>query len=326
MKRVLIIVFLLLCLLGLIGYKTFVHYTSTTTPSAYQPEQSFTEERREGNLEKHVKELCKYPDRYAENTDQLAETIQYIKEQFESAGLKTELIPFKHGNKVYYNISGIIPGSMKDRIVIGTHYDSAKGSPGADDDASSVAALIETAKGLAGIQPDYTIEFVAYANEKSPLHGTDYHGSRIHYRHLEEEGIPVQLMICLEMIGYYSNDPNSQTYPKEWLSKIYPETGNFIAILGSETATEPSQILQTAMKHRIPTVRLNYPILKEFTFSDHSVFDEQGIPSIVLTDTSFYRNKNYHQPTDTPDTLDYEKMQWVVKGLIDALNKFSFNE
>lgn len=216
----------------------------------------------------------------------------------------------------------VIPGREEGRIIIGAHYDACGDTPGADDNASGVAGLIETARLLKGIQPQYTIELVAYANEEPPYFKTVHMGSAHHARLMAESKTKVHGMLCLEMIGYYSDQEKSQNYPSSSLSWIYPDKGNFIAVLGNWGSVSLARTVQKALEGHMPTVRLNAPELTgAFSLSDHINYWQYGMPAVMITDTAFYRNANYHQSTDTPDTLDYERMARVVQGVASAVRQ-----
>lgn len=239
----------------------------------------------------------------------------------ESGGI-VDFQTFRADNREYVNVRCVIPGREEGRIIIGAHYDACGDTPGADDNASGVAGLIETARLLKGIQPQYTIELVAYANEEPPYFKTVHMGSAHHARLMAESKTKVHGMLCLEMIGYYSDQEKSQNYPSSSLSWIYPDKGNFIAVLGNWGSVSLARTVQKALEGHMPTVRLNAPELTgAFSLSDHINYWQYGMPAVMITDTAFYRNANYHQSTDTPDTLDYERMARVVQGVASAVRQ-----
>ena len=170
---------------------------------------------------------------------------------------------------------------------------------------------------LKGISPHDTIELIAYANEEPPYFGTEQMGSAQHAQKLYTEQIGVKAMICLEMIGYFSDRENSQSYPAAGMGALYPDKGDFIAIVGNWDSVRLARTVQKNMQSFLPTVRLNLPEIKGMCmdFSDHRNFWAKDLPAVMITDTSFFRNPNYHQPGDLPETLDYRRMAQVVRGV-----------
>ncbi|HEX6529859.1 MAG TPA: M28 family peptidase, partial [Burkholderiales bacterium] len=190
-------------------------------------------------------------------------------------------------------------------LVVGAHYDTVPGSPGADDNASGVAVLIE----LARLVPS-GVRFVAFANEEAPYFLGPEMGSFVYAR---ERGAKVRAMFSLEMLGYYSDAPGSQNYPAP-LSMFYPERGDFIAFVGDLGARSlVRRSIESFRKHaRFPSEGLAAPsFIPGIAWSDHWSFRKHGYPAIMITDTAFYRYPHYHRASDTPDKLDYERMARV---------------
>ena len=212
-------------------------------------------------------------------------------------------------------------GYEKNQAKAVEYYDTCGDTPGADDNASGVAGLLALGRMLKGISPQYTIELIAYANEEPPYFATEHMGSAQHAQKLYTEQIGVKAMICLEMIGYFSDKENSQTYPGPGMGTLYPDKGNFIAIVGNWNSVRLSRDIQKSMRPFLPTVRLNLPQIKGMCmdFSDHRNFWAKDMPAVMITDTSFFRNPNYHQPGDLPETLDYRRMAQVVRGVHQAV-------
>ncbi len=229
----------------------------------------------------------------------------------------------KNGNPIVKNVELLVPGVSDECIIIGAHYDTAEGTPGADDNASAVAALIELANSFVDKKPYYSLLFIAYGNEEPPFFNTSDQGSRAHFETIKNKKDQVKLMICLEMLGYYSNEPGSQSYPIEAMKAYYPDKGDFITIVGLDNTIDESRLIQNKLKPLIPTARLNSNYASALNFSDHAVFNEHGVPAVMITDTAFYRNPHYHEPTDTPDTLNYPNIQRVTEGLRQAIEELS---
>ncbi|MBI3890821.1 MAG: M20/M25/M40 family metallo-hydrolase [Candidatus Wallbacteria bacterium] len=207
------------------------------------------------------------------------------------------------------------------RLRIGAHYDSVSGSPGADDNASGVAALLELSRALAATPPRRDVRFVAFVNEEPPFFTTDAMGSRVYARAARRRGDRIDAMLSLECLGYYDDRPGSQRYPPG-LSLFYPGTANYIAVVGSwrqrSLASRFHTLLarQTALRVECAAVPESLPGV---SWSDHASFWEQGYPALMVTDTAPYRNPNYHDATDRPATLDYGRLRRVTAGLASAI-------
>ncbi len=254
------------------------------------------------------------------NLEALNEAADYIGRHFTTLGLETKEQAYDIEGRRYRNILAYYGPENAPRLVIGAHYDVAGERPGADDNASGVAVLLELARLVATYKPDVMnrLEFAAYTLEEPPYFGTGAMGSAIHAQSLREEGVDVRAMISLEMIGYFSDRPGSQKLPLPWLKSRYPDTGNFIAVVGRRDDSLLTDILLTAMSanKNLPVEVINAPkILPGIDFSDHRNFWLRGYTAAMITDTAFYRNPNYHKNTDTPDTLDFDRMAEVVKSL-----------
>jgi Zn-dependent M28 family amino/carboxypeptidase len=196
--------------------------------------------------------------------------------------------------------------------------------PGADDNASAVAGLLETARLL---QPQAAtlkrrIDFVAYSLEEPPFFATEHMGSAVHAQSLHAEKARVRAMLCYEMIGYFSDAPGSQQFPDAALAAQYPSTGNFIIVVGKQGQEALTQQVQTLMRAHstIDVQRINLPTSQRLAgLSDHRNYWHYGYEAVMINDTSFLRNPHYHEATDTIDTLDFERMAQVVNGVFGAL-------
>jgi hypothetical protein len=278
------------------------------------------------NLYQDVKSLTDIrPFRNSQNPTGMQKAVDYVKFELEKAGYTTQLQSFQTPDgQTYQNVIAFYGQPKAERVVIGAHYDVCDNQPGADDNASAVAGLLEIARLLQTQKPDlpYQIELVAYANEEPPYFRTEYMGSAVHAQSLKNQQIKLKAMICLEMIGYFSDQPNSQNYPLAALKTIYPSVGNFIAVVGK--LGQDSLVAQVKKKmltnSKIDVYSINSPeMVTGIDFSDHLNYWAMGYPAVMITDTSFFRNQNYHQSTDTIDTLDFDKMTEVVKGVYAAV-------
>jgi Zn-dependent M28 family amino/carboxypeptidase len=202
-------------------------------------------------------------------------------------------------------------------VIVGAHYDTVAGSPGADDNASGVAAMLEIARAFAGKAPRETVRFVAFANEEAPFFGTEEMGSLQYARRCRDRKEKVVAMLSLETIGYFSDAPRSQQYPS-LLHLIYPPTANFIAFV--------SNLRSRSLLHRcvrefraasdVPCERGALPeVIPGVSWSDQWSFWQCGYPAIMVTDTALFRNPHYHSASDAPETLDYDRLERVTAGI-----------
>ncbi len=202
-------------------------------------------------------------------------------------------------------------------VVIGAHYDSAINTPGANDNASGVAALLALARRFFRRPADRTLRFVAFANEEPPHFRTEKMGSWVYARTCRKRGDRIAAMISLETIGYYDDAPNSQRYPTPF-SLFYPSVGNFVAFVGNTGSADLVRRSVAAFRRHepFPSEGAALPgVVRGVGFSDHWAFWQEGYPAVMVTDTAMFRYPHYHEPTDTPDQMDYDRLARVVRGL-----------
>ena len=259
--------------------------------------------------------------------EKLKEARDFIRDYLENLGMAVSLQPVIYKGIEYHNViassSGMDPLSRRNKavLVVGAHYDTVASTPGADDNASGIAALLETARILSSSQLDNVI-FSAFCMEEPPVFRTKNMGSCWYAKHLKNIGQELMGMICLEMVGYFSERPGSQKYPFPLMNRIYPDRGNFIAIVGNLKSKDFTLTLKELFKKHsgLPVESLNAPaIMLGIDFSDHWAFQKLGYKAVMVTDTAFYRNPNYHRPSDLPSTLTYEKAAQVVDGLAGSI-------
>lgn len=271
-------------------------------------------------LEEHVRYLsvdCHPRHHLARENQQKA--IAYITERLREAGGRMEVQEFATPSGNYQNVIAHFGPGDGPRYVIGAHFDACGIQPGADDNASGVAGLLELAR-LLGKETTLPAHFelVAYNLEEPPFFAGPHMGSAIHAGSLRQAGAKVALMLSLEMIGYYRDERGSQSYSSALLGLLYPSRANFIALVGrwdqrGVVGTFKSACVGAA---DIPVVSIAAPAsMPAIDFSDHRNYWDRGYPALMITDTSFLRNPHYHQPTDTADTLDYRRMAEVVRML-----------
>lgn len=275
-------------------------------------------------LEAHVRMLAEtLVPRDAEHPVMLDRVADYVREHLEAATDRVSDQPYEIGAATFRNVCARFGPDTETRIVVGAHYDTAGPYPGADDNASGVAGLLELAQRLADDPPPLDVELVAYPLEEPPFFGTTMMGSAVHAASLKATGVEVRAMIALEMIGYFSDEPRSQRFPLFLLRPFYPSTGNFIAVVGTWGQGDLVRTVRAAMRDAspLPVESIAAPrLLPGVSLSDHRNYWDAGYPAVMLTDTAFFRNPNYHSAADTPDTLDYERMAQVVEGVHAAVH------
>lgn len=253
---------------------------------------------------------------------------RFIEERFRSYGYEVLRQPFVYEGRTYCNISAVGKEHQgrKDRvIVVGAHYDTVVGTPGADDNASGIAVLLELARLCASSPTSLPVRFAAFSLEEPPVFMTRHMGSYIYARSLKDEGVDVIGMMSLEMVGYYTDREGSQIYPVPLLRPFYPDRGNFIAFVGNLASRRFTKKFRDAFRaaSSLPAETLNAPsLLPGVDFSDHRNFWKFGFPAFMVTDTAFYRNPNYHNSGDKTETLDFDRMAELAAGLHKALKRF----
>lgn len=308
--RLLRLATLFLLILGVVGFVLRQPVWAKQAPaSALVPPERLREHVQ------YLSEAC-HPRHYLARENQ-QKAIAYITERLRQAGGRVERQEFPTRNGPYENVIAHFGPETGPRYVIGAHFDSCGVQPGADDNASGVAGLLELAV-LLGKEPALPAHFelVAYNLEEPPHFAGPEMGSAVHARGLRAANVPVALMLSLEMIGYFKDERGSQSYPVSLMKLLYPSRANFIAVVGrwDQRAVVRSFKKACVGTADIPVVTIAAPSsMPAIDFSDHRNYWAEGYPALLITDTSFLRNANYHQPTDTADTLDYRRMAEVVK-------------
>jgi hypothetical protein len=282
-----------------------------------------TQVTQAATLERHVRVLSTdFADRSFDNPVRLSDAANYVQTQLEALGLQVERQAFTAEGGSYRNLVVRMGPDTAEVVVIGAHYDVAGAQPGADDNASGVAGLIELARLLQTAKLTRRVELVAYTNEEPPFFRTPHMGSAVHARALKASGKQARLMLSLECIGYFSDAPGSQAHPVRLLNAVYPTVGNFIALVGYYEDGAVARRVKTAMMTAtdLPVHSINAPgFVVGIDFSDHLNYANEGFVGMMVTDTAFYRNKAYHTPQDTADRLDYARMGKVVDAVYQAV-------
>ena len=260
--------------------------------------------------------------RHVANLDRAA---AWIRGEFEQAGLKVTEQTWTADGETYRNVLARVGPDTSERIVVGAHYDTCGPYPGADDNASGVAALLELARLLAQHPPPLAVELVAYSLEEPPYFATPLMGSVRHANSLADNRarVRVRAMLSLEMLGYFSDEPGSQRYPFAPLGWLYPDRGDFVAVvahLGEGSLVRRVKRAMRAAGGPVPVESIDAPLwVTGVDFSDHRSYWARDYPAVMITDTAFMRNSNYHQPSDTPETLDYARLAAVVGAVHEAV-------
>lgn len=278
-------------------------------------------------LETHVRAIAS-TEHNTGTPAELEKASLYIEAALAAQGYKVRRDEFvSAGHKVRnleVSIANAAPGKPPERIyVVGAHYDSAPGTPGANDNGSGTAAVLELARMLKGLvpAPGNELKFVLFVNEEPPYYNSPAMGSRHHARALKARGARVEAALILETIGYYSNASNSQRYPPG-IGAFYPDQGNFIAFVSTFGSMGLVRRSVAAFRDAsdFPAQALAAPsFVRGVTWSDHTSYNLEGYSAIMITDTAPMRYPHYHSSADTPDKLDYASMSRVVTGLSSVI-------
>jgi hypothetical protein len=285
-------------------------------------DQKFEKQKVMDNLYRHVETLSvKIGERHLWKEESLQKAEEYIGSALSSYGYATGHQTYSCYGKSVSNLIAEKTGSDPGTIVVGAHYDTVPGTPGADDNASGLAGLLELARLHQVIQGKKTIVFVAFVNEEPPCFGSVHMGSMVYANSLKEQRIPLEVMISIEMIGYFRQE-RIQKYPLPGMGFCYPKTGDYIGVVGNFRSSRYVSFIKKGIKKH-SSIHARALTAPEFfggiNLSDNYSFWHHGYRAVMVTDTSFFRNMNYHLETDTIDTLNFDKMAEVVKGLHKTL-------
>jgi hypothetical protein len=285
------------------------------TPGALTPEEKSLAD----SLRRHVEAVASREHNIINKPAELEAAARHIEFALFGFGYGVDTQRFRVDRDEARNVEAEVPGGARagEIVVVGAHYDSGMGAPGANDNGSGVAALLELARILHGSKPARTLRFVAFVNEEPPFYRGDAMGSRQYARRCRERGENIVAMLSLETIGYYSERPGSQRYPFP-LSFFYPSTGNFIAFVSNLSSRGLlHETIASFRRHAaFPSEGVAAPaFIPGVDWSDHWSFWQEGYPALMVTDTAPYRYPHYHTAQDTPDKVNYEALARVVKGL-----------
>ncbi len=284
------------------------------------PSESATPQEKAG-IKQTVETLAgkigeRNPGRYA----QLEQARAYITNRMKAAGYQPELQTFT-GKLVKKDVHNLIfeKQGSEEIVVIGAHYDSVSLTPGADDNASGVAVLLHLAEQLQQEQFQRTVRFVFFTNEEPPYFLSDDMGSEVYAKRCKEKDENIVAMLSLETMGFYSDEPGSQRFPEGLTG--YPDRGNFLAFVANP---ESKDLVDLCLEHfrGVPKESL---ITGESVgrLSDQASFWKYGYPGVMITDTAFFRNPHYHRQSDTPETLDYERLEKAAVGMEEVVKRLA---
>lgn len=284
----------------------------------------------EKNLRQHVEQLAGViGPRVLTRPHSITATIGYIENQLAGAGLLSQREEFIAMGETATNLVAERPGRLRPEqiVLLGAHYDTVPSTPGADDNASAVAVLIEVARLLQQHAASRTARYVAFACEEPPYFNLGAMGSLHHARQARLRGDQIKAMLCLEMVGYYDPSAGSQAIPPtipKWMRRFFPARGDFLAAVGNPRSWKLAWSFRRGFRRgsRLPLFSIVLPErIGEIRLSDQRSFWDQGYPALMLTDTSFLRNPHYHQASDRPETLDYAAMTQVTLGVAAAMKR-----
>lgn len=276
-------------------------------------------------LESHVRTLAhEIGERNFLHPERLERAALYIETSFHDAGYLVRRQPYQADGRAYRNILAERPGEGP-LVLVGAHYDTAPGTPGADDNASGVAVLLELAHLARDLPQGRPLRFAAFSTEEPPFFRTHGMGSWVHAQEAKGAGDEIEAMLCLEMLGYYDDRRGSQGYPL-FLGFFYPPEGDFIAVVANLASRALMKTVASTLRDsggiRVKTGALP-SLIPGVDFSDHRNFWKAGYKAVMLTDTAFYRNPRYHAPDDTPESLDYARMEALTRGLLLVVDRLA---
>ena len=295
----------------------FTSPVSPPPPAALSPES--------GRLRGHVEALSvRIGARSVEDYRNLEAARRYIMGALRQIGYTPELQTYDWRGRAYSNVIATRPGTTKrdETVLIGAHYDTVEGTPGADDNASGAAVLLELARSFRDASPGRTLKMVFFTLEEPPLFRSESMGSAVYARAAKAAGERIVAMVSLEMLGYYRDAKGGQAFPLPLMSLFFSTTPDFVAVVGNLASRDLVRRVSRSLENAagLPVESLStVGFVPGVDFSDHRSFWEIGSPAVMITDTAFYRNPNYHGIGDTIDTLDFGRMGRLLRGLETAV-------
>jgi hypothetical protein len=315
-------------LLLLIGYRTMAAVKPAVARPVLGPDDRREIEALEGRLMAHVEMLGRtIGERTLDRPQALQAAASYIRRVWGEHGLAAREEAYAVGGRPCANLAAELPGSRDPEriILVGAHYDSPPGSPGANDNGTGVAILLEMSRTLRQEPLPRTVRFVAFVNEEPPYFLTESMGSRVHARGARRRGERIEAMLSLETLGFYSNAEGSQHYPPPF-GALYPRAGNFVAVVGNLASRRLVVDFMTQFMSAT-----DFPVEGVATFegvpginwSDHSSFWAEGYPALMLTDTAPFRYAEYHTAQDLPERVTRREFARAAHGIIQAVRRLA---
>ena len=277
-------------------------------------------------LASHVQELAgRIGSRHAGRPSALEAAARYIEERFVEYHYQVERQPFQAAGTTVANIEARRRAASNRFFLIGAHYDTVSSTPGANDNASGVAVMLELARMLAATNDAEAVRFVAFVNEEPPWFQTELMGSLVYADRARSRRDDVTGMLALETMGYYSDAEGSQQYPSPF-HLLFPSTGHFLAIVSNIGSVGLMRSFTRHFKAGSPLPIIASPAPESIPgvgWSDHWSFWRKGYKALLLTDTAPYRYPHYHAPSDTPDRLDYIRLAWAAQGIAKAARELA---
>jgi hypothetical protein len=310
----------LLCVLGAAAHSVMVRMPGQSwegPPAPLNASQVALRDRLRSGVTKLAGEIG---ERNTGHYEALGAARDWLHGALRSAGYDVERQSYDVSGKRCDNLMVERTGSgQRDEIVvIGAHYDSARGSPGANDNGTGAVAVLELARTFAGAKPTRTLRFVEFVNEEPPHFTNDTMGSRVYARRARERGENIVAMVSVETIGYFVHEPGSQKYPMPLLGLVYPTHGNFISFVGNIDSRDLVRLAVGAFRSKAQVASEGGALpaaVPGVGWSDHSSFWAVGYPALMISDTAPYRYPHYHEHSDTPEQVDFDTFARVVDGL-----------
>ncbi len=317
-----------LVLLGLAGYRLMIGLK----PNVARPARGEARRREIADLQDrlmpHVRVLGgRIGERHLGRPEALGAAAEYIQRSWSEQGFTVREERFAVEGRPCANLVVEHRGSARpdELLLVGAHYDSVLGSPGANDNGTGVAVLLELSRALREHAVPRTVRFVAFVNEEPPYFQTEAMGSRVHARAARQRGEKIAAMISLETLGYYASRPGSQQYPAPF-GLFYPDTGNFLAVVGNLASR---RLVVDFLRHFM--AESDFPVEGVATFeaipginwSDHWAFWQEGYPALMLTDTAPFRYPAYHTAADLPDRINAPEFARAAHGIIQAMARLA---
>ena len=316
---------LLILVLGVAAALAYPVVKIKMSASVIHPEPRFIPASSEQALYDHVHALSVViGSRSIREYGKIREAEQYIRTFLDKQEIPFELQGYDYEGNRFNNIVVSLEGDSRreETIIIGAHYDTVSGTPGADDNASAVAVLLELCRALKDYRPERTLKLIFFVLEEPPAFMTPAMGSYVYAAQARERGENIVGMISLEMVGYFNDAEGSQAFPVPGLHWLFPDRGTFIGVVGNVPSRELTLAVAEALKagSGLPVEHLvALPFIPGIGLSDHGSFWKMGFRAVMVTDTAFYRNPNYHGEKDTIGTLQFDKMSGLVRGMVHVV-------